>query len=467
MAGCILGGGTAINAGLWWRANPEDWDYNFPEGWKGEDMEGAVGRVFDDRIPFTEHPSVDGKIYMGEGYDVVAGALAASGWKNVTADDVPGQKNFTFSRPNHMFSNGERGGPMASYLVSASERSNFQLVMNTSVARVVRDGAKVTGVEVEAFMDGGVCGTINAKNVILSAGAFGTPKILFRSGIGPQDQLETVYGAEGDKMISSESWINLPVGQNLDDHTSTDIVITHPNVTAYDFYGAYTDPITADTELYLDSRSGILAQSAPNLLANFWQEVVGSDGITRQLQYTARVESSHDISSNHSISITQYLGRGSTGRGVTTITAGLNMIVSEVPYPSGGDDVAAIKTGIESLLSALSIDSSIEVVYPVLDNTTIDAWLADYPVTTSSRSANHWMGTAKMGLDSGLVDNGTAVVDTNTKVYGMDNLFVVDASVFPGMVSTNPSALIVAVAEHASEKILALSSSSKSNSTTE
>lgn len=70
----------------------------------------------------------------------------------------------------------------------------------------------------------------------------------------------------------------------------------------------------------------------------------------------------------------------------------------------------------------------------------------------SYRSANHWMGTCKMGTDSGLT-GGTAVVDTNTKVYGTDNLYVVDASVFPGMVSTNPSALIVAVAERASELI--------------
>jgi cellobiose dehydrogenase (acceptor) len=72
-----------------------------------------------------------------------------------------------------------------------------------------------------------------------------------------------------------------------------------------------------------------------------------------------------------------------------------------------------------------------------------------------ARRANHWLGTAKIGTDSGLL-NGTAVVDTNTKVYGTDNIFVVDASIFPGMPSTNPSALIVTAAERASELILAL-----------
>ena len=73
-----------------------------------------------------------------------------------------------------------------------------------------------------------------------------------------------------------------------------------------------------------------------------------------------------------------------------------------------------------------------------------------------ARRANHWMGTAKMGTDSALMANGTAVVDTNNKVYGTDNIFVMDASIFPGQVTTNPSALIVTASEHASERILAL-----------
>lgn len=62
------------------------------------------------------------------------------------------------------------------------------------------------------------------------------------------------------------------------------------------------------------------------------------------------------------------------------------------------------------------------------------------------------MGTAKLGTDSGL-KGGTAVVDTNTRVYGTDNIFVVDASIWPGMPSTNPSGLIVVAAERAAELI--------------
>ena len=47
-------------------------------------------------------------------------------------------------------------------------------------------------------------------------------------------------------------------------------------------------------------------------------------------------------------------------------------------------------------------------------------------------------------------------MDTNTKVYGTDNLFVVDASIIPGLMTANPSAMIITAAEHAVTKILAL-----------
>ncbi len=77
-------------------------------------------------------------------------------------------------------------------------------------------------------------------------------------------------------------------------------------------------------------------------------------------------------------------------------------------------------------------------------------------VSYSNRRANHWMGTNKLGLDDGRVKNGTAVVDLDTKVYGTDNLFVMDAGIFPGMISTNPSAYFVVASEHTAERMLKL-----------
>ena len=165
------------------------------------------------------------------------------------------------------------------------------------------------------------------------------------------------------------------------------------------------------------------------------------------------------------------------------------MTVSTLPYLHDKNDVDAVVTSIDNLRKALATDPAIKFLYPAENQTSRDfvntvcirqlvlSWTRltslQYPISTSTRSANHWMGSCKMGTDSGLT-NGTAVVDTNAQgkftsiaptvdssltmmaVYGTDSLFVVDASIFPGMTTTNPSALIVSVAEHASEKILAL-----------
>jgi cellobiose dehydrogenase (acceptor) len=117
---------------------------------------------------------------------------------------------------------------MASYLVSASSRTNFKLWTNTTVNRVIRSGSTITGVEVEAYGAGGYCGVVNVTSgtgrVVLSAGTFGTPKILFRSGIGPTDML-TVVNASSQvaDMVPQSDWITLPVGHNVQDHQNVGI----------------------------------------------------------------------------------------------------------------------------------------------------------------------------------------------------------------------------------------------------
>jgi cellobiose dehydrogenase (acceptor) len=85
-------------------------------------------------------------------------------------------------------------------------------------------------------------------------------------GIGPEDQLEVVAGSkDGETFIAKSDWIKLPVGYNLIDHLNTDLIVTHPDVVFYDFYEAWTTPNTGDKEQYLEKRSGILAQAAPNI----------------------------------------------------------------------------------------------------------------------------------------------------------------------------------------------------------
>ncbi|KAH4104499.1 hypothetical protein HBI56_156500 [Parastagonospora nodorum] len=456
MAGCVLGGGAAVNAALWWKPVDIDWDYNFPSGWKSSDVKGAVDRVFK-RIPGTDTPSVDGKRYKQEGFDVLSGALGADGWKSVVANDAPNSKNRVYSHSPFMYENGQRQGPLGAYLPTALARKNFKLLTNTMARRVVRTGGKATGVELES----GYCGTVNLNpggRVVLSAGAFGSSKLLFRSGIGPKDQLSVVKNSalDGSTMIKEADWINLPVGQNLDDHTNTDLVIRHPNVSSYDFYAAWKAPIESDKTAYLSKRSGILAQSAPNIGPLAWEVVKGSDGIDRQLQWTARVEGP-GANDTTSMTISQYLGRGSTSRGALSINGALGMVVSKAPYLQNDADTSAVIAGIKSMMAAIKKNPLIEFQVPSA-NQTVEQYVASLPKTAAKRRANHWIGTAKIGTDSGLT-GGTAVVDLNTQVYGTDNIHVVDASIFPGHITTNPTSYIVTIAEHAAAKILALASS--------
>ncbi|KAK0612791.1 cellobiose dehydrogenase [Bombardia bombarda] len=452
MAGCVLGGGTAVNAGLWWKPHPADWDTNFPEGWRNKDLAAATDKVFS-RIPGTTTPSLDGKRYLSEGFDMLGGSLGAAGWKYIVPNDHPDEKNRTYGHSTFMFSGGERGGPMATYLVTASARKTFTLWTNTIARRVVRDGGHITGVELEcngAGHAGVVSVTPTTGRVILAAGAFGTPKLLFRSGIGPTDQLNIVKNTtDGETMIASDSWINLPVGYNLNDHVGTDIEIAHPDVVFYDYYGAWNKPIVNDTETYLTKRIGPLAQAAPNIGPMFWEIITGADGIERHLHWQSRVEGAR----NTSMTVTQYLGTGSVSRGRMVITRQLNTVVSIPPYLRNENDKAAVIQGLVNLQESLKNVPNLTWITPKANVTAAQflLYLHDVARTTGL----FCKGTAKIGTDDGRT-GGSSVVDLNTKVYGTDNLFVVDASIIPGHITGNPSAAIVILSEHASTKILAL-----------
>ncbi|CAK7231545.1 hypothetical protein SBRCBS47491_007967 [Sporothrix bragantina] len=458
MAGCVLGGGTAVNSGLWWKPNPRDWDSNFPDGWKFDDMVNATDRVFS-RIPGTIHPSMDGKLYRQQGFEMLGGGLKAAGWQEIIPNDHPDLKNHTFGHSTFMYSGGERGGPLATYLVTANARASsgqFAMWPNTMAKRVVRTAGHATGVEVECSPSGdGHSGlaqlTPGTGRVILSAGAFGSAKLLLRSGIGPADQLNIVKGStDGPTMIDSKEWIDLPVGYNLNDHVGTDIEIAHPDVVFYDYYAAWNTPVASDEAVYLANRTGMLAQAAPNLGPMFWESIRGTDGGIRHLQWQARVEGS----TNTSMTITQYLGTGSVSRGRMTITKRLDTFVSTPPYLHDDFDKEAVVRGIENLVKTLSGVANLTWIRPAPNVTVVD-YVNSIPAKPAQRCSNHWIGTAKMGLDDGS-KGGTAVVDPNTRVYGTDNIFVVDASVFPGHITGNPSAMIVILAEHAVKKILAL-----------
>lgn len=131
---------------------------------------------------------MDGKLYLQQGFDRVSKGLDAAGFKYIVPNDHPDQKNMTYGHATFFLANAERHGPLASYLVSAYQRKNFKLWTNTMAKRVIRTGGHITGVELDCKGGAngpGYSGVVNVTagtgRVIVSAGTFGSAKLLFRS----------------------------------------------------------------------------------------------------------------------------------------------------------------------------------------------------------------------------------------------------------------------------------------------
>ena len=129
------------------------------------------------------------------------------------------------------FQNGKRAGPVATYLQTALARPNFTLRTNVLVSNVVRNGAQITGVQTNdpTLGPNGFIPLTKNGRVILAGGSFGTPRILFQSGIGPSDMISLVQGNSdaASRLPPKDQFINLPVGFNAADNPSINVSRIH------------------------------------------------------------------------------------------------------------------------------------------------------------------------------------------------------------------------------------------------
>ncbi|KAL0571438.1 substrate-specific activator of APC-dependent proteolysis [Marasmius crinis-equi] len=448
-AGCLVGGGTSVNGALYWY--PADIDFATSQGWPASwANHNPYTAKMKARLPSTDHPSTDGKRYLEQVYDVVSKLLTGQNYQNITINDNPNAKDHVYGYSAYDFLAGKRGGPVASYLRTAKARKNFQLLMNTMVTGVVRNGTKVTGVRT----DGGIIPLTAKGRVILAGGSFGTPRLLYQSGIGPTDMLNLVKAdpTSGPNMPPQSQWINLPVGENVSDNPSINLVFTHPSVDAYENWAnIMSNPRPADAAQYLKDQSGVFAQASPRL--NFWRAYGGSDGKTRYLQGTARpgaasVTTSYPYNASNIFTITAYLSTGITSRGRIGIDAALRPRVLTNPWFTDPVDKAVLIQGLKDIVSNIKNVTGMTLITP--DNTTtIDDYVNTYP--TANLNSNHWVGPCSIGNSA-----SNSVVDQNTKVFNTDNLFVIDASILRTLPMGNPHGAIMSAAEQGVAKVLAL-----------
>lgn len=226
--GKVLGGSSTINNLYYCRGNPKDY-----EAWVN--ATGDESWSWQNLLPYfkkSEHledeaiiNSKTGSFHGKNGEVHVTRDLRNSTIKYLKAfhevghnivEDVNGDESLGFLEPFYFLSKGVRQSTAQSFLMPIKNRLNFYLMKNTLVNKILFDDNKnAIGVQCTKS-DGDIVNIFAQKEVIISAGALNTPKLLLLSGIGPAEHLKSL-----DIPVISD----LPVGENLQDHIA--IMIAH------------------------------------------------------------------------------------------------------------------------------------------------------------------------------------------------------------------------------------------------
>lgn len=299
----------------------------------------------------------------------------------------------------------------------------------------------MTGVEIENAQGRQIINLKAGGSVLLAAGVMSTPRVLFNSGIGPSEQIETVQTGTARVTLPHESeWIDLPVGVEVKDHSRYQLRFDVP--AGLTTYGPeqLTSPSQEDIDLF-NAGSGVLTQSFQRL--DTFRRITTSDGTE------IMVQSHCSAPLNNTVEMMLLMSHGLTSRGTLAINAAGSTFFTKQPWTNTDTDREAWALAIDELLDMARRPGS-PLVFSGGRNATSAAVLAE-PV----QPGIHMVGTAKMGTGDGR-EGGTAVVDLDTRVYGTENLFVVDASFHADLPTGNTQAIVMVAAERAVERIIAL-----------
>ncbi|KAJ5252158.1 hypothetical protein N7489_002568 [Penicillium chrysogenum] len=433
-AACVLGGGVTVNYMVFVHPPARDFDDKWPEGWKWKDVESAADRLYK-RNPGTTLPSADGKRYDQGLYNVLSKFLSGLGWKSVDMIAEPNEKHQIYSYPSWNVQDQMRAGPVRTYLPAAAKLDNFHLALRTKVIRLVRSGSQVTGVEVQTPSGRSQIITVAPHGrVVLAAGALSTPRLLWNSGIGGKAQIETAKKS-GVAVPPKAQWIDLPVGVGLKDHPIFPITFnTNASFGLVDYEGVLNGTDSRDISLYR-KHSGVLTQGKHRLIFFTSEEIDG---------HTQYYQGSCAPTEEGVVTMTTYMTHGLTSSGVLGLDASGNTIIEKSPYLQTAADRKAARTFIQKMVKDITAPST---GFKLESHTNVSA------ILKAQTPGTHYVSSAKMGTDDGR-KNGTSVVDTNAKVYGVDNLFIVDASIHPDLPTGNIQTAVMVVAEAAAVKIL-------------
>ena len=473
--GKVLGGSSSLNAMLYVRGSPADYDT-----WA--EM-GADGWSFDDVLPYFLK-SEDSQLGIDSKYHSTGGPLTVSYPSYSTAaakafveagrelgygvGDYNGESPFGFSIAQMTIRNGKRCSTATAFLRPAMERSNLHIGTGVTVRKVIFEGNKAVGVSYIQESDSSENSVRAKREVILSAGAIGSPHILMLSGIGPSSNL---------KEAGIEAKVDLPVGKNLYDHvvvilgfvtapesdyhySTLDTADTHYNLLQYYLLGV--GPFSATpTEAMAFLDAGVENNLAsPDLQLHFeggyWQE---TDQTIYNMSLLRQVFGSIiDDTTQQGFEIqSTLLQPKSVGEIYLNVTHPYGYPMIDPHYLENSYDIEVLKRGIKITFEIMKttpfhdkgIRSVTEMANGPYEYGTEEFW--EWLIKANVRTVYHPVGTCKMGS----VDDPSTVVDPRLRVKGVEGLRVVDASIMPRIVSGNTNAPVIMIAEKAADMIKA------------
>ncbi|MFF0783497.1 GMC family oxidoreductase [Streptomyces sp. NPDC003720] len=302
------------------------------------------------------------------------------------------------------------------YLTEARRRKNLTIRSGATVHRVLFQGTRAVGVEVET---GGRLEKVYADHVTLSAGALNSPAILLRSGVGPEQRL---------RALGIEVVLDQPnVGENLIEHQQITVGllpregVTDPDDPDVQVLVRYTNPGSQhfnDMQMYFVSRYVPVTHRPISVMS-----------VLQKPECRGRVSlGSADPTVQPDIFLNSYGTDADRAIALDGVRLAWDIANSK--------QIRDLSSGLSDKLTQAQVDDDTELLRYIREN---------------SATLWHPVGTAKMGPSG----DESAVVDQRLRVHGIENLSVVDASVMPTHVSANPNLTCYVIGERAAGWFLA------------
>lgn len=444
----VIGGGSSINAQIYTRGNAADYDL-----WAGED--GCTGWDYRHVLPYFKRAEDNQR--FNDDFHSYGGPLGVSmpsaplpicdAYIRAGQElgipynpDFNGREQAGVGFYQLTQRNRRRSSASLAYLAPIRDRKNLTIRMNAPVRNIELEKTLVTGV---TLMSGE---TLRAnREVIVSSGAIGSPKLLLQSGIGPADHLK-----EAGVNVKHD----LPgVGENMQDHLDLFVIAECTGDHTYDGVAKLHRTLGAGLQ-YILLRSGPVASSLFET-GGFWytDPDARSPDIQFHLGLGSGIEAGVEKLKNAGVTLNSaYLHPRSRG---TVRLASSDPAAAPLIDPNYWSDPHDRKMSLEGLKIAREIMQQ-DALKPYVmaerlpgPKVVSDDDLFDY-ACANAKTDHHPVGTCKMGTDA------MAVVDLELKVRGLEGLRVCDSSIMPRVPSCNTNAPTIMIGEKGADIVRGL-----------